>query len=764
MPRPPVPPPRARLAVTPLEARITPVLGAFEPAPRVEPGTGFDGVVQLLVGDGTGTGALLWTGRHILTAAHVVTNSQGIPDQPVTVYFDLLGQPRVPLVVPAGNIRVREDFNPGTLLNDIAILELPTFAPVEADRYQIYRGSNEIGQAFTIVGYGRVGTGVTGELPNLEGIKHKASNRYDTYGDRLWLGQQQTLIYDFDNARPANDALGRLFQLNDLGIKDEGNAARGDSGGPTFFAGANGLPGAIVGVTSGSLNATRPANPAVLNPSVETGFGTISLDTRVAFHAGWIDETITGRAAISLDLRTQTPGYDPLPDTVRVGSSEDGQQLELHVNEILFERLPWEQVGTLTVIGAGDQAAPFPTVVEIDAEVPAWLSITLERIGGIQDARPVRVTSPRNDVLIPVENTADENGPPILIPSPSPDADPLPLPPPSPTPGDPSREESPRPIAPIDLSEVPSQLTIKRLIALGAGAGGGPRVRIWDPVTQEIVQDFFPFEPSFRGGVQTALADVNGDGTLDWIVAAGVGGGPRVAVYDGATGRVIFDEFVYEPELRGGVTVGAADFNRDGRAELVVGAGISGGPRVRVLDLTTGLALYDFFAFDSAQRGGVQLSLGDLNNDGTPDLILGAGVGTEPMVRVLDGLDPNLELRSFAPYLRTYLGGVSVAAGDLNGDGRVELITAPANGGGAHIRIYNGRDGQELNSFFAFDPALSTGARVGIADLNRDGQAELVVGQGPGGGLVRTFSGIDGVERETLLAFDENFTGGVFVG
>jgi len=767
MPVRPLRRPSIRLDVARLEDRITPVLGAFRPAPIAELGSGYDGVVQLSVGDATGTGALLWTGRHILTAAHVVTNSQGVADQPVTVGFDLPGRSRISFVVPAGNVRVRDDFNPTNLMNDVAVLELPAYAPDGADRYDIYRNSDEVGAFLTMVGYGRVGTGVTGELPNSSNVKHFAGNRYDSLGDRLNIGRGQTLLYDFDNARPANDAFGRIFELHDLGVKEEGTAGRGDSGGPTFV----GIGGrrTIIGVTSGSLNATNPANPAVFNPAVDAGFGSISLDTRVSFHAEWIDRQVAGKSALKLDLRLQPDGLDKVPDTVQVSTDGLGS-LVIRVNDRIVDTIALEQVGTLAVVGAGAEVAPFPTSLTVDADVPAWLSIALERIGRLFDFRPIQVSTPREEIFIEIRDPSDPTAPPIFVPSPTPDADPLPIPttqeendPANPT-EMPTQE---RPSTDIDLTDIPNAISAKRITAIGAGAGGGPRVRVIDPEFNTTLLDFFPFEATFTGGVQTALADVNGDLIPDLIVAAGVGGAPRVAIYDGVNWNPIFDSFVFESELRGGVTVAAGDVNGDGFAELIVGAGVGGGPRVRVLDLKNDVVLYDFFAFDSNQRGGVNLAAGDINNDGTTDLIIGAGIGTEPVVRVLDGSNPTIELRSFSPYSRLYRGGVSVAAGDLNGDNRADIVTAPANGGGPHIRVYNGRSGDELSGFFAFNPAdnaQETGARVGIADVDGDGLGEIVVGEGPGGGRIRTFSGTTGAELRTFTPFDDAFTGGVFVG
>ena len=83
---------------------------------------------------------------------------------------------------------------------------------------------------------------------------------------------------------------------------------------------------------------------------------------------------------------------------------------------------------------------------------------------------------------------------------------------------------------------------------------------------------------------------MNADGTVDLIVVAGFGGGPRVSIWDGfalAQGgrvRVVSDFFAFEETLRDGVFVSAGDLNADKKAELLFG----GGPGVaRVCGLPT---------------------------------------------------------------------------------------------------------------------------------------------------------------------------------
>jgi hypothetical protein len=70
-----------------------------------------------------------------------------------------------------------------------------------------------------------------------------------------------------------------------------------------------------------------------------------------------------------------------------------------------------------------------------------------------------------------------------------------------------------------------------------------------------------------------------------------------VRVFDGASGAVVQDFFAFDPSSRGGVGVAAADATGDGRPELVTGAGPGGGSRVRVLDAATLAELTSYAAY-----------------------------------------------------------------------------------------------------------------------------------------------------------------------
>ncbi|WP_149113338.1 FG-GAP repeat domain-containing protein [Limnoglobus roseus] len=173
--------------------------------------------------------------------------------------------------------------------------------------------------------------------------------------------------------------------------------------------------------------------------------------------------------------------------------------------------------------------------------------------------------------------------------------------------------------------------------------GGGPRVLIYDGAGFAARANFFGIDDeSFRGGARAAVGDVNGDGRADLIVAAGFGGGPRIAGFNGLTvmtGRapekLFNDFFVFEQSLRNGAFVTVGDLDGDGFADLIAGGGPGGGPRVLALsgaDLAAGRVdapkvLFNDFLGDPADRGGVRVAVKDLDGDTQADLIAGDGSG-----------------------------------------------------------------------------------------------------------------------------------------
>jgi hypothetical protein len=300
----------------------------------------------------------------------------------------------------------------------------------------------------------------------------------------------------------------------------------------------------------------------------------------------------------------------------------------------------------------------------------------------------------------------------------------------------------------------------------GADAGGAPLVEVFDGATGLMKSSFNAYDPSFRGGVRVATGDVNDDGIPDIITGPGPGGGPEVKVFDGKTGQVIRDFMAFDPNFLGGVFVAAGDVNGDGASDIIVGADAGGGPEVIVFSGKDGSVLRGFFAYDPHFMGGVRVAAGDVNGDGKADIITAAGPGGGPQVIVFSGADGSV-LRSFFAYDPNFGGGVHVAAGDINGDGKADILTGAGPGGGPQVTVFSGADGTVLQSYFAYDPRFSGGVRVAAmrdSDGDNPTQGEIVTAPGSGGGPhVQVRDGATLNELISFFAYDPTFTGGVFV-
>ena len=275
---------------------------------------------------------------------------------------------------------------------------------------------------------------------------------------------------------------------------------------------------------------------------------------------------------------------------------------------------------------------------------------------------------------------------------------------------------------------------------------------------------FRPFG-DFGGAVRSAVADVNGDGTADLVFGTGPGGGSRVRVLDGLAMTDLAAEFsAFEPAFSGGVFLAAADFDRDGRAEVVVTPDQGGGARVRVFGVAGGAAQVkaDFFGIDDPTfRGGARPAAGDVTGDGVADLVVAAGFGGGPRVSVLDGATvlggrPAAAVPDFFAFEPALRNGVYVTVGDADGDGRGDLTFGAGPGGAPRVMTLSGRVltgagvdaalANPLANGFAGRTDDRSGVRVAARDLDGDGSAELVTGSGAadevrvyvpaGGGLI----------------------------
>jgi subtilisin family serine protease len=264
------------------------------------------------------------------------------------------------------------------------------------------------------------------------------------------------------------------------------------------------------------------------------------------------------------------------------------------------------------------------------------------------------------------------------------------------------------------------------------------------------------------GGVYLASGDVDGDNKTEIVTGPGPGSAGRIKIFT-ADGKLKSQFYAYGANFRGGVKVAAGDFDGDGKDEIITAPGSGLNPQIKIFD-NQGHLRSEFNAYDAKFLGGVNIAVGDVDGDGKIEIVTAPGSGYPPQIKIFS---PAGKVKSqFLAYAQGFHGGVSVAVGNINGsviDHREEIVTAPGKGGGPQVRIFD-NSGKLQGQFFAYDQSFHGGVGVAVGDTDGDGLAEIVTGMGAGSvPHVRVFNP-DGTFVDSYYAFDPKFSGGVNVG
>jgi hypothetical protein len=277
---------------------------------------------------------------------------------------------------------------------------------------------------------------------------------------------------------------------------------------------------------------------------------------------------------------------------------------------------------------------------------------------------------------------------------------------------------------------------------------GVPQVGVQGALLQTITAAN-TYGTKFKDGVFVAAGDVNGDGMPEVILAPGRGAA-NIKIY----ANTAIPERTPNAPANLPVSTTARTFN----------------------------AFPDLKKFN----GGATVAVGDLNGDADGKkfghVVVAMGSGLAAQIRAFDASQPTITTYTKILDPSGFKQGLNVATGDIDGDGSFEIVTGAGSGGSSWVRVYDVNSttkvGTQINSFRAFPLAAhipNATTRVTLRDVDDDGDADIFAVQGQDGrsgrdnpsvadrlrtGMVKRFNGLSAAAIDSVFSSSPDFFGG----
>lgn len=294
------------------------------------------------------------------------------------------------------------------------------------------------------------------------------------------------------------------------------------------------------------------------------------------------------------------------------------------------------------------------------------------------------------------------------------------------------------------------------IVSPGFSVKGSATIRVFSPDGLTMIKEFNPFGSKHKVGFNVGAGDIDGDGIKDILVGLGDKNKyqARVAAFNNNGDPITGADFI-ALDTKKGANVASGDFDGDGKDEIVVAAGSApaNAAQVKIFSFDTAISTVvetgvDITAF--ASKFGANIAVGDINGDGKPELIVAPGpdpsASPEVKAYTIDtaggmgswtATETGLDILPFSGKC-----GANIAAGDLDADGKAEIVAASGTCADSKNKImaFYG-DGSAFP--MTLNDMRKGGLEVSVGDLDLDGKAEIVTSLGKRGNnntLIRMYN------------------------
>lgn len=276
----------------------------------------------------------------------------------------------------------------------------------------------------------------------------------------------------------------------------------------------------------------------------------------------------------------------------------------------------------------------------------------------------------------------------------------------------------------------------KAEIVVGSGPGQEPYVYVFNS-NGDLKRKFLAYDVNSKMGINVAIGNVRGAKRgkkkmrNEIITAPMIDGGPYVRVFN-KKGEPLYSGsfYAFPSDFKGGVNIAACDTNGNGKDEIIASAGPGGEAHVRAFDSRGNYLGLDYRPFADSQKGGATVACANVDGGAEDELVFAIQSFGAPRVKVYKTNNDKTILGDFLAYPHHYKGGVQVTAGDIDKDGVDEIYTAPNWDGAPQVRVFEGHGAIVENSQIVYEQDFKGGVKIAAGALtNRLSKKKRKAGQ-----------------------------------